>query len=303
LERSGVGGGFAIVVPVGPSAAEAERFRDLIASVEAYEPGACLCVAIDSAPRPRVLLPRPGCRLVTLARPYDGAGEPLLGRLSAAILLALDVIRKAGPVDFILRLDTDALVIAPFAAAVRDFLRRHPHTGMLGTLGCTCRRDEPYYGCESRAVSDVMLAGHRRIRAHARRAIANGYTAKEYCQGGAYVLPFRTVERMARRRYLESPEIWVEAPVPEDVMMGMYTRAVGLRSMDFSLRGQPFANHYRGLPYAPRELVRRGHAIIHSVKRDAEFTEREIRRYFRVGRVRAALALGRPGGLPHKELQ
>jgi hypothetical protein len=76
----------------------------------------------------------------------------------------------------------------------------------------------------------------------------------------------------------------VEAPVPEDVMMGMYTRAVGLRSMDFSMAGQPFANHYRGLPYAPRELVQRGHAIIHSVKRDAEFAEGEIRRFFRARR-------------------
>jgi hypothetical protein len=224
---------------------------------------------------------RPPFRLVTLARPYPDAGAPLLGRLSAAILLALGAVHDAGPVEFVLRMDTDALVIGPFAAAVRDFLRRHPRTGMLGTLGCTCRRDEPYYGCEARSVSDVMLAPHRRIRQHARRAIGNGYAAKEYCQGGAYVLPFRTVERMALRGYLSAPEIWVEAPVPEDVMMGMYTRAVGLRSMDFSRPGQPFANHYRGLPYPPRELVRRGHAIVHSVKRDARFSEREIRRFFR----------------------
>jgi hypothetical protein len=240
-----------------------------------------LCVAIDSAPRRRVLLARPPCRIVTLSRPYSDAGEPLLGRLSAAMLLALRTVHEHGPADFVLRLDTDALVIGHFATVVRDFLTRHPHTGMLGTLGCTCRRDEPYYGCEARAVSDVMLARHRQIRRDARRAIDNGYVAKEYCQGGAYVLPFRTLERMARRGYLDAPEIWVEAPVPEDVMMGMYTRAVGLRSMDFSMPGQPFANHYRGLPFPPRELVRRGHAIVHSVKRDEEFAEREIRRFFR----------------------
>src|SRR5262249_54781885 len=98
----------------------------------------------------------------------------------------------------------------------------------------------------------------------------------------------------SQRGYLSAPEIWVDAPVPEDVMMGMYTRAVGLRSMDFSMAGQPFANHYRGLPYAPRELVRRSHAIIHSVKRDAEFPAEEIRRSCRqrrsVGRAsRSAL--------------
>jgi hypothetical protein len=238
-------------------------------------------VAIDSAPNQRVLMERPPCRMLTIARPYHNAGEPLLGRLSAAMLLAFRAVHAAGPVDFILRLDTDALVIGPFAAAVRGFLRRHPHTGMLGTLGCTCRRDEPYYGCERRAVSDVMMARHPRIRLHARRAIRNGYAAKEYCQGGAYALPFRTLERMAALGYFASPEIWVEAPVPEDVMMGMYARAAGLRSMDFSMPGQPFANHYRGLPFAPHELLRRGHSIIHSVKRDAEFAEREIRRFFR----------------------
>ena len=72
--------------------------------------------------------------------------------------------------------------------------------------------------------------------------------------------------------------------VPEDVMIGMYARTVGLRSLDFSLPGEPFGNHHRGLAYSPRELVRRGHSLIHSTKGDIDYSEWHIRRYFRARR-------------------
>jgi hypothetical protein len=202
------------------------------------------------------------------------------------MLLAYRAIVHAGPFEFVLRLDTDALIIAPFRDAVCDFLAAHPETGMLGVLGHTCCRESPFYGCEAAAVSDVFKAlasapEARRIRQHAQLALDHGYRGKEYCQGGAYVLSFAALEKMRQARCFDSPGDWLPLRVPEDVMMGMYTRAVGLRSTDFSLPGQPFGNSYRGLAYSPRELVRRGYSIIHSVKSDPMFSERFIRGYFR----------------------
>jgi hypothetical protein len=203
------------------------------------------------------------------------------------MLLGYRVIHSSGPFEFVLRLDTDALIIGAFRHVVRRFLARHPETGMLGTLGHTCRRESSHYGCEKTAVSDVFTALENspptaaQIRRHASLAVEHGYVGKEYCQGGAYVLPFRTLDKMRMAGGLDSPEDWVSLAVPEDVMVGMYARTVGLRSMDFSLPGQLFGNHYSGLAYSPRELVRRGHSIIHSVKCDRIFSEESIRRYFR----------------------
>jgi hypothetical protein len=283
---------FAVVVPIGPGAMELRRLRDLLDSLWHYEPGARLCVAIDSSPYPRSLkFPRRrSCRLITLRSPFHGRGEPLMGRLSASLLLAYELIRRSGPFDFVLRADTDALITGRFRQRVSRFLQAHPQTGMLGTLGFTCRRDSPHYGCEKTSVSDVVAELAKvpadeplvhRVASHLRAAQAYGYVGKEYCQGGVYVLPFRTLEQMSVRGCLDYPEDWLPLAVPEDVMIGMLTRAAGLESTDLSRRGQPFGSNYRGLAYPPREMLSRKHALIHSVKTDPVYTELALRRFFK----------------------
>lgn len=286
---------FAVIVPIGPGAAELRRFHDLMESLWSYEQGARLCVAIDSSPYARNVAPRGKrrCRLITLDAPFAGLGEPLMGRLSASLLVGFDLIRRAGPFDFVLRADTDALITGRFRGAVSRFLAQHPQTGMLGTLGFTCRRDSPYYGCEKTGVSDVVTAlaamprhtpAFSRIGAYLLAACRNGYVGKEYCQGGIYALPFRTLRRMNSLGCLDHPEDWLPAAVPEDVMMGMFTRTAGLECTDFSSQGEPFGSNYHGLAYSPRETLRRGHALIHSVKSDPQHSERALRRFFGIQR-------------------
>src|SRR5258708_5421415 len=287
--------GFAVIVPIGPGETELRRFSDLLESLWSYEPDARLCVAIDSSPEARDLPISPlwcGCRFVTLRAPYRGQGKALFGRLSAGILLALRTVFEQGPFEFVLRMDTDALIVGPFRDAVLGFIGQHPEAGMVGTLGSTCRRDVYYYGCEKTSVSDVFTAldnnpASTRVQEHANLAVENGYEGKEYCQGGVYVLPFETVQRMSSAGLLATPEDWLPLAVPEDVMIGMYARTVGLRSEDFSLPGEPFGNHHRGLAYSPPEIVRRGYSLIHSTKGDVDYSEWHIRRYFRALRRRA----------------
>ena len=296
---------FAVIVPIGPDAVERRRFHDLIDSLWSYEPGARLCVAIDSSPQARnvarnvVLInvaPRGlgTCRFITLRAPFCGQGEPLMGRLSASLLVGFDLIRRAGPFDFVLRADTDALITGRFRGAVSRFLALHPRTGMLGTLGLTCFRESPHYGRDKTAASEVVTAlaamprhapAFARIESHLRTACGNGYVGREYCQGGIYVLPFRTLARMFSVGCFDHPEDWLHMAVPEDVMMGMFTRTAGLECTDFSLPGEPFGSNYRGLAYNPREMLRRRHALIHSVKGHPQYSERALRRFFTARRI------------------
>jgi hypothetical protein len=282
---------FAVIVPIGPGAIELRRFHYLLDSLWSYEPGASLCVAIDSSSRARNVEPseKYKCRFITLRAPFKGQGEPLMGRLSASLLAGFDLIRRQGPFDFVLRADTDALVTGKFRDTVSRFLALHPETGMLGTLGLTCYRDSPYYGREKTAVSEVVTElakiprsapGFERIESYLRIACRNGYAGQEYCQGGIYALPFRTLPRMFSLGCFDHPEDWLPMAVPEDVMMGMFTRAAGLQCTDFSLPGEPFGSNYRGLAYDPREMLRRGHALIHSVKGHPQYSERALRRLF-----------------------
>jgi len=283
---------FAVIVPIGPGAAELRRFHDLMDSLSSYEPGARLCVAIDSSPYARNVARRgkTACPHVTLHAPFGQRGQALWGRLSASLLRGFDLIHRAGPFDFVLRADTDALIAGRFRDAVSRFLSRHPQTGMLGTLGHTCRRESPHYGCEKAAISEVVTElakmprhapAFARIESYLQAALGNGYAGKEYCQGGIYALPFRTLERMSSLRCFSHPEDWLPLAVPEDVMMGMFTRTAGLQCTDFSLPGEPFGSNHCGMAYAPRLMLRRGHALIHSVKTDPEYSERALRRFFK----------------------
>jgi hypothetical protein len=293
---------FAVIVPIGPHTMELRRFHDLIDSLWSYEPGARLCVAIDSSPHARnvvrnvVTRGKRTCRFITLRAPFFGHGEPLMGRLSASLLVGFDLIRRKGPFDFILRADTDALITGRFRQMVSRFLALHPQTGMLGTLGLTCLRDSPHYGRDKTAVSEVVAAlatmprhapAFARIEAHLGTACRNGYEGREYCQGGIYVLPFRTLTRMFSLGCFEHPEDWLPLAVPEDVMMGMFTRTAGLECADFSLPGEPFGSNYRGLAYDPREMLRRRHALIHSVKGHPQYSERALRRFFTTRQIAA----------------
>jgi len=287
---------FAVIVPIGPDAAELRRFHELIDSLSSYEPGARLCVAIDSSPVVRNVAPRDKriCRFITLRAPFRGQGEPRLGRLSASLLAGYDLIHRAGPYDFVLRADTDALITGKFRNSVSRFLALHPHTGMLGTLGLTCFRESPYYGCQDKDVSDVVKAlaamprdtpAFTRIESWLRTACRNGYVGKEYCQGGVYALPFRTLQRLFDLGCFDHPEDWLTMAVPEDVMMGMFTRTAGFECTDFSMPGEPFGSSYGGHAWDPREMLRRRHALIHSVKGHPMYSERVLRRFFTTRRV------------------
>jgi hypothetical protein len=308
---------FAAIVPVGPDAIGLWRGIELIRSLLSWEPELGWCIVLDDAPRPRGLSELVGfpstCRATTLLTPPMSAGESWIGRLTGGIIAALAWLQSNADADFVLRIDADALVIGPFARAVSTRLAATTDAGVIGTLGLSSHpavrmrenhnvepkllksarllseSDRPPTECCSSVLNvpgvGTFDANQRRafeiIRPHIERAVSRGYRSNEFCQGGVNVISRLMVERLSERGYLSSADAWAALPFADDRVMAMYARAVDVQLCDYSAPGEPFGVQARGLPYAPDELLERGHSLIHSVRNDRRFDEMQIRDFFR----------------------
>lgn len=307
----------ALVLPVGPGTTELWRATDLLKSLVAWEPHLAWCVIVDDAVPSRGLselsLFPSSCRAVTLSNERQGKGQGKYGALCAAILAAFEWIHANTDADFLLKMDTDALAIGPFAQRVHELLMAEPDCGLVGTIGDRCnpsetdlqelRRESFFLRTRKLLTTDRSENGKSldlqerartmnipieqaevfmRILPHLDEAIQRGFWWDEFCQGGAYVVSRAMVDRMANAGYIEMRDLWTNSHFGEDRAMGMYARAVGLRVRNFSGRGEVFGVHNPGLAAEPAELVNAGYALIHSVKNDRRFTETTIRDYFRV---------------------
>ncbi len=219
---------------------------------------------------------RSKCRFLTLHNLFADQGEALMGRLSASLLTGFELIRRAGPFDFVLRADTDALSAGEFHHAVSRKLKERPQTGMLGTLGHTCRRESPHYGCEATAVSDVVSA----LEQMPRPSPAFGRISGWLRTAVKMATRVKSIVRAESTPCRPDPGADGDSRVPGISgrlgfagcsgrrMMGMFTRTTGLECTDFSAEGEPFASNYRGLAYPPRQMLKRKHVLLHSVKSD-----------------------------------
>ena len=81
---------------------------------------------------------------------------------------------------------------------------------------------------------DRLTGGAQRdIRAALTAARNNQYQYGEHCLGGGYALSGEFVRRMEQQGHLKHPLRWLSIDSPEDVMIGMYTAAVGLKHANF----------------------------------------------------------------------
>jgi hypothetical protein len=299
----------AVVVAVGPQPAEVERLHDLADAVAAWEPGGCWFVMVDDHPQPREL-----DKLIALPKPFRSFSlhHPRHGRkvayrrgkgICSAILLALQWTQAHTDARFVLKLDTDSLVIGPFRDRLAALFRDQPHLGKVGaydrTPGGTLRDIshhsanvfrlhkppfEPLHPIRSiRCRYEEPLAT---IRRHISDAIANGYQYGEHCLGGGYALSRPLLDRMSRAGYLDDPSLWMSVDLPEDVMVGLYTRAAGMEMQNCINTGDVFGVRHVGLADTPEKLVSRGYAVIHAIKNDTRYSEQQLRDFYRALRPR-----------------
>jgi hypothetical protein len=271
-----------VAIPVGPSAIEAERARDAIASARAHEPAVEAVVVVDDGgPGDRSF---DGC--VVLPNPRRGRGYGTLGGTCAATFTALAWARDHAPGAWVLRLDTDALVIGPFAAAVDAAFADDPHAGVLGSCHRTCNgeaRDVSAWASEARRHARVVWTWRRlqlgpsRARALVQRALAAGYQPGTHCIAAGCAIAPGLIGAMDL-----DPEPWIRSRLGDDVLLGLAAAAHGFALRDLHA---VFGLHHVGLPDAPQRLVDRGFAVVHSVKNDPAHAEADVRAFFAARRA------------------
>jgi hypothetical protein len=299
-------------MPVGPRDRDVERARDAVESLLAYEPEVGTIVLVDDGPEARDLVAEvvpeyARARALSAHNPRDGRGEAIYGGTCAATATGLRVLHEEGNAPMVLRMDNDALVIAPFAAKVAAALEREPQIGVAGSYDFAPTRMprdftawEPTLRKLTRPVwiykrppqgasrVHVALSGRAgRVRAELRAALANGYRFGEHCLAAACVLTRDFVDRAAASGYLDDPLDWIDTWCPDDVMLGVQARAVGLSLHGMTEPGDPFGLAQRRLPGPPEWLVEQGHSIIHAVKDEADVDEAAVRAWFRERRPSA----------------
>jgi hypothetical protein len=295
---------FGIIIPVGPSANDVERAGDVLASVLAYEPETPLVLFIDDGGKDRRLDEKfratATCRLVNIFNTRNGHGIGETSGLSAGMLLAIAWLHANADCGFVMKLDTDALIIAPFAEKILRTLAARPDVGMVGLYNRMCDgsvrdqtsfrkmlgklaspfavwRNPPGWGYLT-----VHLWGRgATIRRQITEAIRAGYRPAEFILGGAYAFTGEAVRRFAKHGFLDDPHLWLGTHFSEDVVLSMYVCATGLRLHGMTADGEPFAVQHYGLPDTPERLVERGYSVIHSVKSDTRFSEAAIREFYR----------------------
>jgi hypothetical protein len=298
---------FAVIIPVGPGKVEMERLKDTLASLEFYEAENFHLIIVDDDPSQHrfqehaVDLPKDRTTLIT--NPRNGRGDGWAAGCMAAVLAGLkELVRQKIEVDFILKLDTDALVIRSFADQISRYFQEHPSAGMIGSIirdngspalrealrsmgkaldklvkQFTIWRRTPVGGL---SIQIALYGNYRKIRDVIRQGLINGFSFDEFCRGGSYALSSACLQAFLRNGLLENPLLWLATPVTEDIGISLCVKSVDLDFSGFDDPGEPFAIHYLRLPGTPEELLQRGFGIIHSVKDCNEQKEAAVRTFF-----------------------
>jgi hypothetical protein len=308
---------FAIVLLLGPGEHEIPRTKDLLGAILALEPSAPeadLYLVNDGNPDVGALdeAGRRFARCIHLRNPLAGARHHPLDKMTAGMICALSAAAVEGPYRFVLKLDTDALVINAFHDSLAAFLEANPGVGIAGSYlrfpdgaerrGYTTLGPRLARASELRFLRTVLrdnpleapAALLRIVKRHAilSEARVRGYLDGHHVQGGSYAVAGRVFEEWKRRSLDKATFLFKGTKTSEDVAISLLVSWLGYELADFNAQGEVFGVWYRRLK-APPEALLRHYAIIHSLKTAEGQDEEELRAVFR--RQREAVPAARVG--------
>lgn len=312
---------YAVYVPVGPGEVESSRTIDLLESVLATNDDVAWIVLVDDSldgRREEELLPRgTRCNATIIRNPRRGVGHGTTGGLCVANMVAFEHIQKHTNATFVLKLDTDSLVISPPGNMITTTLASHEDAGLLGVIGDSFGENRTYHwiafhrrhfefalelpdsydGLDPQVqsalagwgvTSEEDFQGLLRAKEILSKAVTNGYALGQYCHGGGYVVSRKLLDRMAADNAFRNPLTWRNLRLGEDAMMALFCGAASLTMHDVSQVSTPFAVQLGCVPLSRHALVEMGVSVLHSIKGSMEF---EFREFFRARRLTTPTAL------------
>jgi len=200
----------------------------------------------------------------------------------------LNFILVNDPPLFILQLDADALVVSSGLGTEIERVFADPQVGLAGVHRIDPSGGRRDFSPIARAIAaeteglrswirPLARGPLRRLLVDARR---HGYETGEHALGGATVIRTKMLEDWARRGWLELKGLQT-SHVPDDAILSLATRASGYTIAELGGRDGPFAVTWKGLPASPPELTASGALVVHSVRSWKDWTETEIRSFFR----------------------
>ncbi len=295
----------AVVIPVGPNPAEPARLADLLESLARYGEGAIAQVYVvnDGNDPDAIVAAGRACGIAptVVANPRAGIGDGWLGRLTVGLVCAYRLIRSEHPESHVLKLDTDALIIRPFATVLLREFADAPGVGLIGSTGLALpgvvsgnwwhhrifKMQRPLTRLPDFPWFRQNLFGYNaRLRAHIRRATARGYRFGESVCGGALALRAEAMAALLDLPDMRDHDFLLRTNLGEDVFLSVLVHECGYTLKVHRLPGELFGVAWQGLPAHDVEGVwARGNAIIHSVKSHGPFTEETTRAFFRATRT------------------
>jgi hypothetical protein len=291
---------FLVLVPLGPGQKELLRLKDLFDSLSYYQSENCAgAIVVDDGNH--------GGKIATsidfpaevkvVRNPREGRGWGWEGGLSTGILAGCHA-ALAHDVSYVLKLDTDSLVISPFHEKIVQAFEKSESIGMVGSHLQPGRgfKGHQFTACRAKVLKllrpvSAWRKPHwhlrfgwtprmQRIRGYYQSALENGYLTGEACEGGGYALRFKAICRFEKAGMFNDPLLLLGS-LAEDVMLSMLVKSCGLDFLDLSGPGSVFRIELAGLPDDPPKLAVDGCSIIHSLKDHGKWREEQTRSFFR----------------------
>lgn len=294
---------FVVLVDVGPKDSHLAELTEVLESLFYFEPEVQGVIIINDSTDSDRLNPLKETypnKLLIVNSPWDlRLSRGVWGRACARTLLGLKLAYETyAPFSYLVKIDTDSFIINRFSHRISAFFAKHPSVGIVGT----CKR-EPNGNLRNLSIWPQTISRYARkvtwfdlrkfsvycfkffrqnqdflsqISDTIQGAIKNGYKPAENCQGGGYAVSYALIQSLYEKGQLNHPELWLYLYLGEDLLMGILAKYCNFNLADFNHDGEPFGVQYKGLSFAPEELVKRGYAIIHSTKATRGWSQAEI---------------------------
>ena len=298
---------FAAITFVGPGELERSRLIDLLDSLFYYEPQINNLVIIDDASGHDLLqlVKAPAtCKLTVLPNPRNQKGDWWSGGLAVALATSIRWLAQNTQNDFAVRLDTDALVISPFAEAIRSQFQQNPNLGLIGTYqkspqGTDLGRTETQalmkyvipklmqpltlwrHSKHGTRLQCGLFKSDRLVARLAKTALSNGYQFGEFVQGGGYALSGELIRRAEQADFVCDPLAFLPMYFSEDHLATLLCFGTNLAPGSFNAKGEVFGVCRAELFTSPEQLRSMNYSIIHSIKSTVEGKEQADRDWFK----------------------